>query len=184
MISDSCWFAFCFAYSVESRGPRGTDLLFLKVQSTAAHHGWDELIVAKCCFVTLAGHIQTQTQSSNLIDNSIIIADEGPRVDVGLALIYRFFHLVDLLFEKWVSTALISVSIFHCLEPVEFIILNYILHFHNWKPSLRCQKRKQQLFYGDTVIIIWACETRGELRLGTSRMSIVMFAGNSAKCQY
>ena len=39
-------------------GPRGTDLSFLKVQSTATHHGWDELIVAECCFVTLAGRIQ------------------------------------------------------------------------------------------------------------------------------
>ena len=56
--------------------------------------------------------------------------------------------------------------------------------FHR-KLTLLCQKRKQQLFYGilykDTVIIIW---TRGEHRLGTLRMSIVMFAGKSAKCQY
>ena len=35
------------------------------------------------------------------------------------------------------------------------------------------------LLYKDTVIIIW---TRGERRLGTSRMSIVMFAAKSAKC--
>ena len=31
-----------------------------------------------------------------------------------------------------------------------------------------------------TVIIIRICETRGEHRLGTSRMSILMFAGKSA----
>ena len=45
---------------------------------------------------------------------------------------------------------------------------------------------KQQLFYGifykDTVIIKWTCETGGEHHFGTSRMSIVMFAGKSAKC--
>ena len=31
-------------------------------------------------------------------------------------------------------------------------------------------------------MIIWTCETRGEHRLGISRMSTVMFAGKSAKC--
>ena len=55
--------------------------------------------------------------------------------------------------------------------------------FH-WKLTLLCQKRTQQLFYGifykDTVIIIWTYES--EHCLGTSRMSIVMFAGKSAKC--
>ena len=86
-----------------------------------------------------------------------------------------------------------SVSIFHLLEPVEFIILKkpeLNPAFHHRMLILLLQTRKQQLFYGNfykDTVIIWTCqqstsETWGEHHLATSRVSIVMFAGKSAKC--
>ena len=57
---------------------------------------------------------------------------------------------------------------------------NYILNF---LPDKKTTVILSKLLK-DTVIIIWTCQHKpnGEHCLGTSRMSIVMFAGKSAKC--
>ena len=145
IISDSCWFAFCFAYSVEKQVPEEQIYGFLKVQSSAAHHGWDELIVAGCCFVTLAGPIQTQSESRYLI-----ISSSSRRAKSWLRI------GTDLLFLPF-TCYLRSESLLYWCEFQFFIVLSQLL-------------------------IIWTYKTCGEHCLGTSRMSIVMFAGKSAKC--
>ena len=104
MISDSCWFAFCFAYSVEKQVPEvRTDLSF----SESSFHGrpprlgWTDSGRVLLCN---PGRPHSNTSTKQVFDNSIVIVDKGPRVDAGSGLICCSCHLVDSMFEKWVTT--------------------------------------------------------------------------------
>ena len=180
----------CILFCVFSwkTGPRGTDLSFSEssILDRPPRLGWTDSGRVLLCN---PGQPHSNTSTKQIFDNSIIIVDEGPRVNAGLALICCSCHLVDLLFEKWVTTVLIWVSIFHCLEPVvcyyfqeTWIISCISLNTNFAMPGKGNNSYFYEIFYKDTVIIIWTCKTSGEQRLGTSRMSIVMFAGKSAKC--
>ena len=83
--------------SVEKQVPDEQIYRFLKVQSTAAYHGSDELIDSGRVLFCNPGRPHSNTSTKQIFDNSIVIVDEGPRVDAGLALICCSCHLVDLL---------------------------------------------------------------------------------------
>ena len=173
------WFAFCFPYSVFKRSQRNS---FIDFESSI--HGRPPQL-DECS----PGRPHSNTTQK--FDNSIIII--GPNVDTGLTMICCSCHLVDLLFEKWI-TVLMSVSISRCLEPVEayYFQETWIKSYNVITESRICYTRQENnsyfmaTFYKDTVIIL-DMPTRhkqnlGEHRLGTPRVSIAMFAGESAKC--
>ena len=156
MISDS-WFAFCFAYSVENGSQRNRFIDFeSSIHGRPPRLGWTDSGRVLLCN---PGRPHSNTNTTQIFENSIIIVDEGPRVDAGLTLICCSCFLRSELLLYWcqfqIFIALSQLSLF-------WRNLNYILYFHHWKLVLLCQTRKQQLFYGnfykDTVIIIWTCQ--------------------------
>ena len=79
------------------------------------------------------------------------MVDERPRVDAGLRMICCSCHLVDFLFEKRVTTILMSVSIFHCLELVEFIIFKKPELY----PAFSSLKANFAMSDKKTTVILW-----------------------------
>ena len=111
IISDSCWFAFCFAYSVEKQVPEEQFIVFWKFNPqppTTAGMNWqcsDRVLLCS------PGRPHSNTSTKQIFDNSIIIT-KGQELTQDWH--WSAVLAIYLVFEKWVTT----VSIFHCLEPV------------------------------------------------------------------
>ena len=140
------WFAFCFAYSVENRSQRNR---FIDSESSTHGRpprlGWTD-----SGRVPLCNDGRPHSNTTQIFDNSIIIMDEGPRVDAGLIMICCSCHLVDLLFGKWV-TVVMSISTFHCLESVELIMLKK----PELKPTFSSLKANFATTDKKTTVILW-----------------------------
>ena len=82
MISDSCWFVFCFAYSVENRYQTNRFIVFeSSVHGRPPRLGWTDSGRVLLCN---PDRPHSNTSTKQIFDNSIIIVDEGPRVDTDL----------------------------------------------------------------------------------------------------
>ena len=153
MISDSCWFAFCFAYSVENRSERNRFITF--ESSIYGRPPW------RCSLVTLAGHIQTQTQCRYLITQ--------PQSQTKCHKLTQDRHWSAVL-AIWLTCWLRSELLLHCADvSFKFSLpwASWVYYFYETKiiccifitESWFWQTRKQQLFHGTfykyTVRIIW-----------------------------
>ena len=134
------------------------------------------------------GRPHSNTSTKQIFYNSIIIVDKEPRVDTG-------WHWSAVL-AIWLTCYLRSELLLYWCEFHFFIASSqlYVYTFKkpelypafHWTLTLLCQEKETTVILWNLLqrycYTRWTCKTSGEHCLGTSRMSIVMFAGKSAKC--